>query len=253
MLVDTHCHLDFPQFNPDRDEVIQRAKENGVGYLINAAANLKSSRESCALAQKYPRIYACVGVHPHEADTFSPEAEREIKLLAKPPKVVAVGEAGLDYYRNLSPAEAQKKTFRSLINLAKELNLPLIVHTRSAQEDTLRILKEELPLKAVVHCFSGDADFLKECMDLGFFISFTCNITYEKAQGLRDIAKVAPLDRIMLETDAPYLPPQELRGKRNEPANVKILAGELSRIKGVDFSVLAEITTDNAVKFFNLK
>ncbi len=253
MLIDTHCHLDFAQFAQDRPAVIRRAKEAQVGYFINIGATLDSSIVSCKLARQYPEIYASVGVHPHDADSFNRQALDKIRELAVKNKVVAIGETGLDYFRNLSSQDNQKRLFGNLIELAKGLDLPLVVHTRQAQEDTLKILKTAMPLRAVVHCFSGDENFLKECLGLGFFISFTCNITYKKAQGLRDMVRLTPLDKLMLETDAPYLSPEAFRGKRNEPAQIKLLAEEVSRIKGVSFEKIADKTTENAKAFFKLK
>src|SRR3989338_1741342 len=252
MLIDTHCHLDFPEFAQDRDEVISRAKEKGVGFIINIGSSLKGSQESIELSKKYDFIYATVGLHPHEADNFDSQAETTLENLVRNEKVVAIGETVLDYFKNYSKAENQKKLFISLVKLAKDLNLPLIIHSRQAQDDTLKILKEAMPIKAVVHCFSGGDDFLKKCLDLGFFISFTCNITYPKAENLRNLVKETPIDRLFLETDAPFLPPQELRGKRNEPAFVEILAGEFARIKEISVEEVAKITTENAKNFFKI-
>jgi len=252
MLIDTHCHLDFPPFDPDRGAVIQRAKAAGIAYFINIGSTLESSSASCELAQKYAEVYASVGVHPHDADTFDLQEENKLKILAQNNKVVAIGETGLDYYRNLSSPDNQKQAFIKQIELAKNLKLPLVIHCRQAEKDTLQILKEALPLRAVVHCFSGDESFLRECLECGFFISFTCNITYKKAQGLRDMVSLTPLDRLMLETDAPYLSPEGFRGKRNEPLQIKLLAEEVSRIKGVSFEEIADRTTKNAKEFFKL-
>ncbi len=253
MLVDTHCHLDFPEFDRDRDAVIQRAKDEGIDYIINIGSSLQSSIRGLELSQKYDFIYASVGIHPHDADGYDKKTEITLKGLIKKEKVVAVGETGLDYYKNYSKAENQRLLFVSLVKLAKDFGLPLVIHTRNASDDTLKILKEALPLKAVVHCFSGEENLLKECLSLGFFISFTCNITYKKADNLRELVKAVPLERLLLETDAPYLPPEGLRGKRNEPAYVKHLAEEVARIKEVGLDEVAAVTTDNAKQFFNIK
>lgn len=253
MLIDTHCHLDFPEFDQDRQEVIRRAQNSGIGYIINIGSSLKGSQRSLELSKKYDFIYASVGIHPHEADKFTQKEEAAVRELAKKDKVVAIGEIGLDYYKNYSKAENQKPLFLSLIRLAKDLNLPLVIHSREAGEDTLKILKEAMPLKAVVHCFSGDEIFLKACLGLGFFISFTCNVTYPKAQNLRNLVKIMPLEKLMLETDAPFLAPQELRGKRNEPEYVKYLAVEVALLKGISVDEVARITTENAKLFFHLK
>ncbi|MDP3732837.1 MAG: TatD family hydrolase [Candidatus Omnitrophota bacterium] len=253
MLIDTHCHLDFPEFDEHRDEVIRRAKSEGIGYIINIGSSLSGSKKSLELSRQHDFIYAAVGLHPHEADKFDDEARAGIEKLVRENKVVAIGETGLDYYKNYSKAENQKVLFRYLVRLAKDSGLPLVIHNRQAQDDTLKILNEAMPIEAVVHCFSGDENFLKECLDSGFFISFTCNITYKKAQDLRALVKLTPLDRLMLETDAPFLPPEGFRGKKNEPAYVKFLAEEIARIKEVSLEEVSRITTDNARRFFNLK
>lgn len=253
MLVDTHCHLDFPEFAADRDEVIKRAREGGIDCIINIGSSLEGSTRSLELAAAYEFIYATVGIHPHQADKVTAQQETTIKELARKEKVVGIGETGLDYYRNFSKVENQKRLFLFLITLAKELGLPLVIHSRQAEEDTLRILRETGPSKAVVHCFSGGESFLKECLDLGFFISFTCNLTYKKAENLRKLVESLPLERLLLETDAPYLPPEDYRGERNEPIHLKELSEELARIKNIDCTEIARITTQNAKGFFGLK
>jgi len=253
MLIDTHCHLDFPEFDQDRDRVIQHAKEQGIGYIINIGSSLEGSRKSLELAKQYDFIYATVGLHPHEADSFNKEIEVELTDLGKKDKVVAMGEIGLDYFKNYSQPDNQKTLFATLLTLAKNLGLPAVIHNRQAQDDTLKILKETKPSKAVVHCFSGDEHFLKECLEMGFLVSFTCNITYKKAEVLRSLLRAVPMDRLMLETDAPFLSPEGLRGKRCEPAYVKFVAEEIARIKNLDVEEVARITSYNAKNFFNLK
>jgi TatD DNase family protein len=269
MFIDTHCHLDFPEFNLDRDRVIKHAKDEGIDYIINIGSSIEGSRRSLELSSKYDYVYATVGIHPHEADSFNNKDEVILRELAQNAKVVAIGEIGLDYFKNYSKSENQRKLFICLIKLAKDFNLPLVIHTRQAQEDTLKILESALPLKAVVHCFSGNEDFLKSCLGLGFLVSFTCNITYpakpfisgldaageqvKKAPNLREIVKLTPLDRLLLETDAPYLSPEGFRGKRNEPIHVKLLAQEIARLKQVNVEEVGRITSINAIKFFNLK
>jgi len=252
-LADTHCHLDFPEFDIDRDEVIQRAKDQCLRYIVNIGSSLEGSRKSLELARQYDFIYATCGIHPHEADRFDNKVLGALSELAKKDKVVAIGEIGLDYYKNYSKAENQNSLFISLVKMAQDLGLPLVIHNRQAEADTLKILKEAMPIKAVVHCFSGDEKFLKECLELDFFISYTCNITYKKAQGLRDLVKATPLERLLLETDAPYLPPEGFRGKRNEPIYVKYLAQEIARIKEITLEEVASVTTENAKTFFDLK
>jgi len=252
MLIDTHCHLDFPEFDRDRDEVIKRARECGIGCIINIGSSLQSSVKSLELSRQYDFIYAGVGIHPHEADRFESKIHFAIKDLAKEDKAVAIGEIGLDYYKNYSQAENQRICFGSLLRLAKDLGLPVVIHTRQAQADTLMILKSALPVRAVVHCFSGDESFLKECLDLGFFISFTCNISYNKAAPLRKLVKIVPLDRLLLETDAPFLPPKEFRGLRNEPAYLGYLAKEVAAIKEIEIDEVSRVTTANAKNFFGI-
>jgi len=253
MLTDTHCHLDFPEFDADRDDVIKRARTCGIRYIVNIGSSLQSSLASVELSKKYDFIFAAVGIHPHEADAFTKETEAAIRGLANNDKVVAIGEIGLDYYKNYSLPVNQRPLFACLTALAKEKGLPLVVHSRQAQGDTVKMLKSAMPLKAVVHCFSGDEAFLKSCLDLGFYSSFTCNITYKKAGDLRNLVKLTPLDRLLLETDAPYLSPEGLRGRRNEPANIRRLADEVAAIKGLDVGQVARATTDNAKEFFKFK
>lgn len=253
MFIDTHCHLDFPEFEQDRDEVIKNAADQGIGCIVNIGSSMEGSRRSLELASRYSQIYASVGIHPHEADSFDSKAQNQIKELVKKEKVVAIGEIGLDYYKNYSRRESQRFLFKSLLKLAKDSGLPAVIHCRQAQDEILKILKEAQPVRAVVHCFSGDRDFLDECLSLGFFISFTCNITYKKAENLRDLVKVVPLERLLLETDAPFLSPEGLRGRRNEPANVKYLAEEISRIKEIGIDEVAQATSDNARKFFKIE
>jgi TatD DNase family protein len=252
MLVDTHCHLDFPEFDKDRDEVVQRAKDCAIGYIVNIGSTLEGSKKSLELSKKYDIIYAACGIHPHDADSASNKIQSELRELAKQDKVVAIGEIGLDFYKNYSKTENQKALFVSLLKLAKDLKLPVVIHSRQAQEETLKILDEVMPLKAVVHCFSGDEGFLTDSLNRGFFISYTCNITYKKAEALRQLVKITPLDRLLLETDAPFLSPEGYRGKRNEPSYVKKLAEEISGIKEIAVEELAKITTENAKKFFGL-
>ena len=253
MFIDTHCHLDFPEFNQDRGQVIKRAKDQGIGYIINIGSSIDGSKRSVELSRQYDNIYATIGIHPHDADSFNNKDEIILRELAGKNKVVAIGEIGLDYFKNYSKSDNQRKLFVSLIKLAKDFNFPLVIHTREAKEDTLRILKEAMPLKAVVHCFSGDETFLKDCLDLGFLISFTCNITYKKSENLRDMVKLTPIERLLLETDAPYLSPEGFRGKRNEPMHVKLLAQEIAGIKEINIEEIGRITTENAIKFFNLR
>lgn len=255
MMIDTHCHLDFKDFDDDRDEVINRALKAGVTKIINVASSIEGSRRSVELANKYDMVYATVGVHPHDAGSVTDKVISELKLLAKDKKVVAIGEVGLDYYRNLSPKEDQVSAFKKFIHLALDLDLPIIIHAREADRDALDILKREKRegLRGVIHCFSGSSDFMKECLDTGFFISFTANITFKKADDLRIVARDVPPDRLLLETDAPFLAPQAVRGKRNEPSYLTHLVGEWSRLLDLSKDDVARVTTHNANSLFKLE
>lgn len=254
MFIDTHCHLDFDDYKGDLDEVIARAKEHNVGCIVNIGSSIDGSRRSVELAQKYSSIYASVGVHPHDAKDTADSDIEELEKLANDDKVVAIGEIGLDYFKNLSPQDAQERVFRNLLALSRRLGLPVILHNREAHSETLKILKEELaaPMRGVMHCFSGDAAFLKEALDAGLHISFTANITYKNADALRELVKSAPIERILLETDAPFLAPQSLRGKRNEPSYVVIVAEEIARLKGLSIDDVERITTLNAERLFGI-
>jgi len=266
MLIDTHCHLDFKDFDPDRDDVIDRALKAGVKKIINIGSSIEGTRRSVELAKRHEMVYTTLGVHPHDAKTVTDKVIEEFRSLAKEPRVVAIGEVGLDYYRNLSPKEDQISAFRKFISLASELDLPLVLHGREADDDMLSILRAtshpglqgtragagERRVTGVMHCFSGDADFLKECLGLGLYVSFTCNLTFKNAKDLREVAKAVPVERLLLETDAPYLAPQALRGRRNEPANLTYLIEEWSKILGLSKEDIARITTHNANRLFKL-
>jgi TatD DNase family protein len=251
--IDTHCHLDFSDFDNDRQMVIENAKSAGVINIINVGTNIAHSQKSLELSRQYQSIFATVGIHPHEADKVKDGDWQQVEQLLNNDKVVAIGEIGLDYFRNLSSQPRQKEVFLKFLLIAQKHNLPAVIHCRQAQDDAWSILRENSPPRGVVfHCFSGNASFLRKCLDSGFFISFTCNIAYAKAQGLRDLVRLVPLDRIFLETDAPFLPPEGLRGKRCQPEHVALVAREISSIKGIEIEKVASFTTDNARKFFNL-
>lgn len=254
MFIDTHSHLDFPDFDSDRDSLINRLPQDGIEAVISVGSNLKGSVASLELAKKYSSVYASVGVHPHDAKEINADTFNKIKEMAGAEKVVAIGEVGLDFYRLLSPVEAQKEAFVKFIELSQSCGLPLIIHSRQAEKETIEILKENTKgnLRGVVHCFSGGRDFLKSCLDLGLYISFTCNITYKKSDTLRELVKFSPLGRMLLETDCPYLAPEGMRGERNEPANVKILAQIIARLRGCSIEEVAQNTSENAKTLFGL-
>lgn len=254
MLIDTHCHLDFKDFDADRDEVIERAVKAGVGAIINVGSSVEGSRRAVELSRRYDMVYATLGVHPHEADSVTDKVLDEFKALSEEKKVVAVGEVGLDYFRNLSPRTEQVSGFKKFIHLADELDLPLIIHARETSSEILDILKKEKKgeMNAVMHCFSGDERFLKDCIAAGLYVSFTCNITFKNAKVLKEVARSMPVDRLLLETDAPFLAPQEFRGKRNEPSYLTYLLDEWSNILGLSKEDIAKITTHNANVLFGL-
>lgn len=253
-MIDTHCHLDFEQFDFDRKDVITRAKEAGVEILINVGSSLEGSKKSVELASQHGNIFTSVGIHPHHADEVTEKAFAEIGELAKNEKVVAIGEVGLDYFKSPSSSEKQKESFVKFVELSKKLKLPLIIHNRDAHRDTLDILKKTCkpPIPGVMHCFSGDEKVLGEALGMGLYISFTCNLTFKNAKHLREVARLVPPDRLLLETDAPFLAPQSRRGKRNEPAYITELRDMLSEILGMPKKEIERVTTENARRLFKL-
>lgn len=254
VLVDTHAHLVDGRFDRDRQEVLERARAAGVALIVNVGYDLESSRKSVALAGEFACVYAAVGVHPHDAAQAPPGYLEELRRLAKGEKVVAVGETGLDYYRNLSPGEVQKKVFREHLALARELDLPVIIHDRDAHEDVLGILKKDGPGRAggVLHCFSGDWEMARVCLEMGFFISVSGVVTYPKSSLLKEIAARVPAERLLVETDCPYLAPEPWRGRRNEPAYVRSVVECVAGLRGMSAGELALITAQNARSLFRL-
>jgi TatD DNase family protein len=253
-LVDSHAHLDNRQFDHDRDAVIHAARQNGVTQILTIGCDLPSSRCNAELAAKHPGLYAAVGFHPHDASALDADALDELRQLLAQPRVVAVGEIGLDYYRDRSPRPVQQQAFRRQIALARETGKPVIIHDRDAHADVLRILEEEnaAAVGGVLHCFSGDLLMARRCLDLGFYLSFTGTITYPKNEELRDLVRQIPIDRTLLETDCPYLSPQPYRGKRNEPAYLRHTAAALAQIKGLSVSDIARITSRNCHDLFGI-
>lgn len=246
----------MPDFEADRSNVIQRATDAGVSHLITIGTDIEDSKRAITLAVGYEFIYAAVGIHPHDVKDITDidNISDTIKKLASNKKVVAIGETGLDYHYMHSPAEIQQEHFRLEITLAKSLGLPVIVHSREAKEDTLRILKEEKVevTGGVLHCFSGDMDMAEKAMNMGLYISFSGVITFRNATKMPDIVKAIPLNRILIETDAPFLTPVPHRGKRNEPAYVKYMAEKIADIKGISLEELGKTITDNAARLFRL-
>ena len=259
MLIDSHCHIDGDSFDEDRDEVVQRAKDTGVAAMLVVGTGDPHSddfRKAVVVAEKYENVYASVGVHPHDAKLYDDEAEKHLTELTKSEKVIAWGEIGLDFYYDHSPRDVQREVFRRQIRKAAELDLPIIIHSRDADDETVEILKEECSSDSfgggIMHCFGGTAAMAEALMKLGFLISFAGNVTFKKAENLRDAARVVPLDRLLVETDCPFLTPIPFRGKRNEPAFVEHTAKFLAEFYGVEFETLAKRTTQNFLDFFKL-
>lgn len=252
MWIDSHCHLDMAAFDPDRPQVIERAFSQGIDRIITIGTDLDSSRKALALAITYPNIWATVGVHPHDAASFGPKILPRLTDLAKVPKVVAIGEIGLDFYRNLSPQKAQKETFRQLIRLARQTTLPIIIHDREAHQEVLTILREERAeeIGGVFHCFSGDWEMARQCLDLNFYLSVTGAVTYKKGSVLEDVVRRAPIESLLLETDAPYLAPLPFRGKRNEPSYLVHTAEHVARLRDITLPELSQAVQNNTKRAF---
>jgi TatD DNase family protein len=254
LLVDSHCHLDFPEFEAERDDVVARARDAGVGWMLTIGTRATAFDGVLAIAERFENVYCSVGIHPHEAGrepTLSPE--HLVRMAARSPKVVGFGEAGLDYYYDHSPREDQKRVFRIHAAAAREAQLPLIVHTRDADEDTVQILSEEQAAGAfpgVIHCFSTGRQLAEKAIELGMYVSLSGILTFPRAEALREIVRDLPLERLLVETDSPYLAPVPRRGKRNEPAFVAHTAARLAEIKAVPPDDLARVTTENFFRLF---
>jgi len=255
MLFDTHAHLNADQFNDDVEDVINRAMDNGVTKIVVVGFDRPTIVRAMELVDKYPQIYGCIGWHPVDAIDCTEEDLQWIEELSRHPKVVALGEMGLDYYWDKSPKEVQKDLFRQQIRLAKKLKMPIVIHNREATEDVVTILKEEEAgeVGGIMHCFSGSVETAMECIKMNFYISLGGPVTFKNAKRPKEVAKAVPLDRLLIETDCPYLAPHPYRGKRNEPAYVKLVAEEIAAIKGISFEELAEITTKNAKRVFKIE
>jgi TatD DNase family protein len=253
MLVDTHAHLQWASFGKDREKVISRARKVDVKYIVNIGFDLNGSKEAIELAEKHRGLYATVGIHPHNASQLNENVLDKLRKLSENPKVVAVGEIGLDYYRNLSSRDAQKKAFEAQLFLAEELGLPVVIHGREAHADTLEMLsKFKGRIKGIMHCFSGSREMAEQCIKSDFYISFAGPVTFPNSHKLHEIVKGIDLNKILLETDSPWLAPQEMRGKRNEPAFLLFIGKKIAKLKGISVDELAEATTENAKEIFQL-
>jgi len=269
MFIDTHAHLSFPEFADDLSQVIKRAHDSGVGRIVSVTTDLASARQTLAIAERFSNVFVALGLHPNDASPLSPQLFQNMSQLADNPKVVAIGETGLDYYRlpdgnaphpsqnGETIKQQQRDLFQAHLKLAAERRLPVVIHNRAADADTLQILRahaEHLPkdwrLWGVMHCFAGDTKFALDCIETGLLISFTGIITFKSAATLRDVAQNVSLDHVLLETDCPYLASVPHRGERNEPSYIPLIAQALAQIKGVSVSEVARVTTENAHRLF---
>lgn len=254
LMTDSHCHLNHQDFADDLHEVIERAHAAGVSLIICVGYDLPSSRAALHIATEAENVYATVGIHPHDANTFTKQTEQEIESLAAHEKVVAIGETGLDYYRDLSPRYAQQEAFRQHLRLAHKLSMPVVVHSRNAWRDVIRILDEEgIPAKGVVmHCFPSEPDFADAALSRGCFLGLAGPVTFSNSSVLRNIAGSTPMDKMLVETDAPYLAPHPYRGKRNEPSYLPLIVNTIAQVKEVQPEEIARHTTANALRIFGI-
>ncbi|MFQ3546554.1 TatD family hydrolase [Halobacillus rhizosphaerae] len=255
MLFDTHVHLNADQFEEDMEETIERARAEGVRYMTVVGFDHKTIPKAIEIAENHEDIYAAVGWHPVDAIDMKEEDLQWIEELTSHPKVVALGEMGLDYHWDKSPADVQKEVFRKQIRLAKKVRMPIIIHNREATEDIVEILKEEnaAEVGGIMHCYSGPVETAKECIDMNFMISLGGPVTFKNAKLPKEVAKAIDLEHLLVETDCPFLAPHPNRGKRNEPAYVKLVAEQIAELKEITYEEVAEITTANALKFFGIK
>ncbi|WP_297405866.1 TatD family hydrolase [uncultured Cetobacterium sp.] len=250
-LVDTHCHLDNEKFNEDREELIEKI-ENELEFCVNIGYDLESSKKTVGYTKKYKKIYGAIGIHPVDITGYSDELEKELEELAKNEKIVAIGEIGLDYHWMTEPKDVQKDGFRRQINLAEKLNLPIVVHSRDAMEDTIEILKEFPNIKGIIHCYPGSTESA-EILIKNFYLGIGGTLTFKNSKKLVNVVKNIPLERLVIETDCPYLTPEPFRGKRNEPLYVKYVAEKIAEIKEISIEEVIEVTTENARKVYGIR
>ena len=252
MLFDTHAHMNDPAFDEDREQVLLGLKDKGVEYMMNVGCCLDSSKDCVAMAEKYPFVYAAVGTHPDTADEVNEDVLDAYREMAKHPKVLAIGEIGLDYYYETIPREIQIKAFRMQMELAQQLKMPVIVHERNAHDDGMRVAKEFKDVTGVFHCYSGSAEMARQLVNMGWYIGFTGVLTFKNARKAVETAESIPLDRIVLETDCPFMAPEPFRGKRNDPGYLYRMAEQLAQIRGLPVEEVTEITTQNAKRLYRL-
>jgi TatD DNase family protein len=253
-LFDTHAHLHFPEFDADRDAMLARARAAGVRRLVTIGTDAETTRAAIAVAERDSDVWATAGVHPHDAGDCDDATLAEMERLAAAPRVVAIGEIGLDFFRNLSPRDAQERVFRHLIGVARRARKPVLVHCRDAHAEVLAILAEERASEVggIMHCFSGDVPIARRCLDLGLVVSLAGPVTYPNARALPEVARFVPGDRLVIETDCPFLPPQGYRGKRNEPAYLALTAARVADLRGEPLEVFARSTSDNARRLLRI-
>lgn len=254
-MIDSHAHLDDSRYDRDRHEIIKNLKQEGVDLVVNIGADLESSKNSYYLAKTYEPIYATVGVHPHNAKTYTPAVEAELTALALKPKVVAIGEIGLDFYYDHSPRDVQREVFRKQLELAHEVNLPVVIHSRDASQETFDILKEyhkKFKFQAIIHCFSQSVEMMREYVKLGDYIALGGAVTFKNAKTPKQVAMEVPLDHLILETDCPYMTPVPFRGKRNEPKYIQKVANYIAQLREMDVKDLIRHTDENTKRFYQL-
>ena len=252
MLFDTHAHMNDPAFDEDRNEMILSLKEKGTDFVMNVGCCLDSSKDCIALAEKYPFVYASVGSHPDSADEVNEEVIEAYRQMAQHPKVLSIGEIGVDYYYETIPREVQQKAFRMQMELAREIDMPVIVHERNAHDDGMRIVKEFKGVTGVFHCYSGSAEMARQLVNMGWYIGFTGVLTFKNARKAVETAEQIPLERIVLETDCPFMAPEPFRGKRNDPGYLYRMAERLAEIRGISVEEVQAITTENAKRLYRL-
>ncbi len=253
MIFDSHAHYDDEQFNEDRGELLKSLKDNGVVGIINCGSSLEGLEMSVKLSQEYDFVYAAAGIHPENADEFSESVKKRIEELAEAKKIVAVGEIGLDYYwEENPPKEVQKQVFRAQMDIAKKYDLPVIIHDRDAHGDTLEIMKEYSGVTGVVHCFSGSVEFAKECIKLGYYIGVTGVVTFKNSKVIKEVVKNIPIERLLVETDCPYMAPTPHRGKRNQSDYIEYIMKEIADIKGLTVEEISEFTIFNTKSLFKI-
>lgn len=256
MLFDSHAHLNDEKFDEDREELIASLKDSGIEYVVNPGADMESSRTAVELGKKYDFIYPAVGVHPHDVENMTEDDIEELREMVKNNnKIVAIGEIGLDYYYDFSPRDLQKKWFKRQIKLANELNLPFIVHDRDAHGDTMDIIKSTKAehTGCLLHCYSGEIELAREYVKMGCYISIPGTITFKNNRKTREVARLIPLEYLMIETDSPYMAPVPHRGKRNDPSLVRYVAEKIAQEKGISYEEVCRVTSENAKKFFGIK